>query len=998
MPKQIKRARRNFYRHAHGRSTLLPRDEKLFRLIVISATTLMLLITLLFAGAIGAYAYYSNDLPNPSELSHRDIFLTTKIYDRNGRLLYDIFDSDTGLRTTVHLADISPWLKDATIAVEDPDFYNNPGFDLRGMMRAVFQTASGTQRQGGSTITQQLVKLVLLNNDITLDRKIRELMLSYQVSNMYSKDQVLEWYLNEIYYGNMSYGIGAASESYFGKKVRDLNLAEAAMLAGIPQWPALYNPLINPKAAKSRQEEVLDLMVRHGYISAEEAETAKNTPLKYTTPRTGIEAPHFVMYVRELLESQYGRDQVSRGGLRVYTTLDLDLQHTAEKIVRERVDSYAKLNASNAALVAMRPQTGEVLAMVGSANYFDASISGQVNSALAERQPGSTFKPIAYLAAMQKGYTAATLFFDIPTVFQVGQPYAPENADGKWHGAVLMRQALANSYNVPAVRAVQFAGVDNVIALAHRMGVTTLNRDNFYGLSIGLGSGEVPLLDMTAVYSVLANGGEARGINVPEAERVAGYRNIEPVFILRVEDENGKVLEQFDEKQPASDRVISPDDAYIMTDMLADNNARIPTFGSDSPLKLSRPAAVKTGTTDDSRDNWTIGYTPNLVTGVWVGNNNNQPMLDTSGSTTAAPIWHDFMEQALKNTPVQNFPIPEGLERVKIDALSGTLPGPNTTATTSEIFVRGTAPTQVSSMEQLIKIDPVSGKLWNSTCGNQPVEKRFVIYPPEASNWVRSNNIQQPPTEYCTGSGPVAQGINKVLGLQIYQPEPFSYITHTLTISSSTKSQLQTYKIEIGEGLDPKQWTTLKTLQMQLAPMPVVAPTPTPTRTPARTITNTRTPVATPTPTVTPSPTPLPYIPLAANQLNIIDASKFNGLYTVKISVLDMYKLTDEVTFHVYIDNSPPSVKLSYPAPSPDGISVYRKLTLEATATDNLAIARVEFYIDGVLAGTSTTPPYTLDWYVTPALAGQHRFSVVAYDAAGNRASSSETTLNIKVE
>ncbi len=719
---------------------------------------LFLLIGTLAAGTTAAYRYLVKDLPSADRIDEPSTrFQDTMIYDRNGELLNQVFDQKFGKRTIVQLDQIPKYIIEATIATEDAGFYEHQGINFRGLIRAAYSDLFGTgDVQGGSSIEQQLVKNVLIPEHERMDRsfsvtaftrKAKETLLAVEITNRFSKDKILEMYLNEIGYGNLSYGIEAAAQSYFGKTAKDLTLAESALLVGLPQAPSLYSPLENPTRAKRRQAEVIDLMVRNEYITQAEADAAKREELHFAPQRFPIKAPHFVMYVRQLLTDKYGAEAVSRGGLKVYTSIDLTLQEAGERIVRDRVASLKAFNASNAALVSIRPQTGEILAMVGSADYFNPEISGQVNVALAERQPGSSFKPITYLTAFMKGYSPATVLMDVPSQFPdpPNPPYKPENNDNIFRGPLSIRQSLSNSVNIPAIKALQFAGVDDTIDTAHRLGITSLNQKGNYGLSLTLGGGEVKLVDMVYAYSVLANQGTMAGKPVAPAARQPGLRELEPVAILRVEDSSGKVLEEF--TQPLTKQAVSPQQVYLITNVLSDNKARTLVFAPGGPLELSkRPAAVKTGTTDDWRDTWTIGYTPDIVTGVWVGNSNNEPMRRTQSVTTAAPIWHDFMEHALKGTPVKEFTRPSGIEDVTVCADSGLLPSPYCPKTVREIFVKGTAPTKVDDFYRPYWIDRRTGQ---PAGPDTPPEERelkvFQILPPEAQEWAKKNEIPEPP-------------------------------------------------------------------------------------------------------------------------------------------------------------------------------------------------------------------------------------------------------------
>ncbi|MFB0535050.1 MAG: penicillin-binding protein 1C, partial [Anaerolineae bacterium] len=631
--------------------------------------------------AIAGYTYIATSLPAPEELQTRSVaFASTKIYDRNGGLLYEVFDPQGGRRTLVPLTHISSYLPQATIATEDKYFYQHPGVDPIGIARAVWQNV--TERgivSGASTIPQQLARTVFLSPEErvqrTLSRKIKEAVLATEINRRYSKEAILEFYLNTIYYGNLAYGIEAAAETYFDKTAGELSLAESALLAGLPQSPAIYDPFTNPEAAKARQAVVLGLMVEGGYITPAQAEAARSEELRFIAQRIDIRAPHFVTYVRQLLEQNYGSAVLYPGGLQVYTTLDPRLQGIAERVAREQIVALADKHATNAALVAIRPGTGEILAMLGSVDFFDPEIDGQVNVALRLRQPGSAIKPVNYAAAFEKGWTPATLIMDVPTEFPDGAnpPYKPTNYDEKFHGPVLVRTALGSSYNIPAVKTLQYVGLPTFLEMAHRLGIASLNRPD-YGLSLTLGGGDVTLLELTGAYAVFANGG----------------RRVPPVAVLRLVDNYGRVIEEY--HPPEGQPVISPQHAYLITSILSDNQARTPAFGPNSVLKLSRPAVAKTGTTNDWRDNWTIGYTPDLVTGVWVGNSDNTPMARISGVTGAGPIWHNFMEEALADTPPREFTRPEGIETIEICADSGTIPSQVCPRKKLEIFAAGQGP------------------------------------------------------------------------------------------------------------------------------------------------------------------------------------------------------------------------------------------------------------------------------------------------------------------
>jgi 1A family penicillin-binding protein len=673
----------------------MPRSStaQLFNLFLIAVLVFAGLALIGLAAAFFAYSGVAGVLPSPQELQDRaNTFKSTAIYDRQGGLLYEIFPNDAGRRILVPLASISPNLINAVLATEDPNFYRHPGVDPAGVARALYYALRRDSRlPGGSGIPQQLVKLTYLSADKTLSRKLKEAVLAIEISRRYDKDKVLEIYLNHIFYGNLAYGAEAAAQTYFAKPARDLSLAEASLIAGIAQYPALYDPYTNWQAARNRQGDVLRLMVQHGFITPAEATTAwmeyedRDPSTFLAHAHADFPAPHFVLWLRQQLEDQYGPEIVSKGGLRVLTTLDPLLQRQAELAVSDGVEQLRErgVNARNAALVALDPASGEILALVGSPDFDDAANNGQVNMAVQPRQTGSVIKPLTYLAAFERPtdyWTPATLVQDEPTAFPDGPgrpPYTPKNYDGRFHGPVSIRSALANSYNIPAVKALQHVGVPALKTVAARLGVSTLTRPD-YGLSLTLGGGEVSPLEMTAAFAAFANG---------------GWR-VEPHAILTVQNEDGDLL--FDGRQPARWAAIAPEHAYLITSILSDAEARRPAFGAAARwLELpDRPVAAKTGTTDDWRDGWTVGYTPLLVAGVWVGNADNTPMSkDGSGAITAAPIWRQFMQQAHEGRPAQAFARPPGVIEVEICADTGAPAGPDCPNRRTEVFKAEQPPT-----------------------------------------------------------------------------------------------------------------------------------------------------------------------------------------------------------------------------------------------------------------------------------------------------------------
>lgn len=596
--------------------------------------------------AVALFAWVAKDLPSPGKVNKRVIAESTKIYDRSGEhLLYEVHGEEK--RTLIQFEEIPPSVRAATIALEDQDFYSHHGIKLTSIARAILKDViERSAAQGASTITQQFVKNSLLSNEKTLIRKMKEVILSIEIEQKFSKDEILAMYLNEIPYGSNAYGIEAAAQTFFGKSAKDLSLDEAALLAGLPKAPTYYSPYgARAEQLKIRQEVALNQMAKLGYISQEEADAAKQIDVfgKLSVNRDAIAAPHFVMYVRDYLTEKYGEGSIESMGLKVYTTLDWDKQMKAEEIVKEKAQENAtKWNAENASLVAIDPKTGQILTMVGSKDYFDKEIDGQVNVAIRDRQPGSSFKPYVYLAAFMKGYTPETMIYDVETEFETveGKEYKPQNYDGAFRGPLHMKEALAQSLNIPAVKTLYLVGVKDAITLAKSLGITGLNDENRYGLSLVLGGGEITLLDHVSAYSTLATGGVKHS----------------KTAILRIENAQGEVIEEF--KPDAGERVIEEKYVAMLDHVMSTNAYRAPVFGENSPLRSdNRPIAAKTGTTNEFRDGWTIGHTPSISVGVWAGNNDNTPMrAGADGVNVAAPIFRAFLDFALQNTAIEKFP------------------------------------------------------------------------------------------------------------------------------------------------------------------------------------------------------------------------------------------------------------------------------------------------------------------------------------------------------
>lgn len=752
----------------------------------------------LFTGFL--FAWYSRDLPRPDKVQ-RTTGLSTIIYDRREKSLYDIYRDQN--RVPIELSEVPAVLKNATIAIEDKDFYKHQGFSLKGIFRAFINTLFRGRLEGGSTLTQQLVKNVLLTNERTLPRKIKEFILSIEIERRYSKDEILKMYLDEAPYGGTASGVEVAAETYFGKQAKDLNLTESVILAGIPQRPTYYSPYTGgSKTYIGRSEEVLRRMREDGYITADEETAAKKElPLVSFKPQgQNILAPHFVMYVREQLVERFGEKMVEEGGLRVYTSLDLDLQEKAQKIVTEEVTKAKSLKVGNGAALGLDPGTGEILVMVGSKDYFASDYDGNVNVTLSLRQPGSTIKPITYVTAFKKGFTPASLLMDVETHFPGGidsKDYIPKNYDLKYRGPMQLRFGLGNSINVCAVKLLAYIGIKDMLQTAYSMGLTTLaptgENINRFGLAITLGGGEVRLLELVNSFGVFAAGGTLN----------------QPVSILKVTDNKGKVLYEY--RKSKGKIVLGQDDAFLISDILSDNNARLEVFGPKSWLYIpERKVAVKTGTTDDKRDNWTVGYFPSFVLGTWVGNNDNSAMDPSlaSGVSGAAPIWNRIMREALNSFPYEEFKKPDNIIELDIDAYGGGLPKDGY-PTRKEYFKKGTEPTSVSTIYQKIKLSKETGKVANLVEVAQGAfdEKDYLVFKeldPVSTDgknrfqegidaWLSKNPDPKfhPPTE--TSSARI-----DTVAVNIYNPQDQKrYDTNDIRLEATAFSGVDITKLEV---------------------------------------------------------------------------------------------------------------------------------------------------------------------------------------------------------
>lgn len=700
-----------------------------------------LLPLLLLAALAAGWFYLFRDLPSVDSLSSRLAQPSVRITDRNGGLLYEFIPAEGGRHAALSFASIPQCMKDAAIAVEDRNFYANPGVDLAGILRALWINLRGGETlAGGSTITQQVARNLLLGEELgtrSPRRKIREMVLAWQMTRKLSKDEILALYLNQTYYGGMAYGIEAASQTFFGKSAAELTLPECALLAGLPQSPSRYNPFTDPEAARERQLVVLGLMEKDGYISEQERTLAEEATLRYTETPYPIRAPHFVWMIKSQLDALEADGKINlaaQSGLIVRTTLDLRIQQIAEESVARQIktlrDQSPEQNVNNAAVVVLDPRTGEILALVGSADYFNEDIAGAVNMATSPRQPGSAFKPFLYAQALDpRGaarWTAATPLLDVTTTFPTHEEtsYTPKNYDGLEHGLVPVRLALASSLNIPAVITLQKVGIANTIHFAERLGIASLGDPNQYDLSLALGGGQMSLLELTGAYAVLAD----KGVKTDHPD------------LLDIRDADGNLLYESFPTPPL--QILDPRVVWLLSDILADDAARSLGFGRNSTLKIDRPAAVKTGTTTNFHDNWTIGYTPDLVVGVWVGNSDYKAMKDVTGLTGAAPIWHETIRKTLEGRPKTDFVRPEGLVQAEVCALSGLLPTPDCGHTRTEWFIAGTEPAQPDNLYKRVAVDALTGALADDSTPAERRQTRIVLdLPIAAQPWARAQNL-----------------------------------------------------------------------------------------------------------------------------------------------------------------------------------------------------------------------------------------------------------------
>ena len=972
------------------------------------------------AGSI--YYYFTRDLPDPSAIvTEQESFETVKIYDRTGQvLLYESIDPRPfrGDRTYVPLEEISPYMINATVALEDRSYWENPGINVRGIARAFMSNLQGEGVQGASSITQQLVKNVLIAPEEryqrSYTRKIKEALTAMEITRHYDKKQILEWYLNNNFYGNFSYGIESAAQVYFDKSARDLDLAESAMLAALPQYPGL-NPFQAPVDAKRRQLKVLQSLVEAGYISQDQSDAADAEVLQVR--ESALErfendlAPHFALYVLDQVRKQFNTTDdpffIWRNGLTVRTTLDLDMQREVTCSARQRI---AHINGkqpdltgctelkpaegltvrkeddppvSNASVVVLRTDTGEILSMLGALDYNDAEIDGEVNNALAENQPGSAFKPITYATGFSEGLTAASVVMDVRQVFpDAVEPYAPENYDRRYHGPVDLRTALQRSYNIPAVWVLNQVGVKKAVDMAHRLGITTLNKD-FYGLSLTLGGGDVKLIDLAYVFATLANGGVMAGQPVLAEDLRPGYRTVDPVSILEVTDKDGNRIFGFD--GPQTQRVLSPQLGYLMNDVLSDPRPRPASFGNFANLLTlpDRRIIAKTGTTNDYRDSWTLGGSPQVSVGVWVGNADNKPMDRISGSVGAAPIFNDIMKYAHRDLPVEDWTEPSDMTRVTVCNESGLLPSELCERRHTELFINGTEPKAYDNVYQTYEIDRRTGQLAGPNTPPEEIERKvFRVLPSVAGDWTReqseAGSFEQPPLPQASAT--LTETVFTEDELAIARPTLYGYVGGVMDILGNARGgDFRLYQLHFGQGLEPGEWQQIG---------------------------------------------PDHYNQVDKGFLETWDTTSLSGAYTLRLSVVENSGNVRQVSTPVTIDNKPPTIVVTNPSNGRAYIMEDDEwANINALATDDLSMDRVVFYVDGSPVITTTVAPYAGKWTIRmvdrPLTAGvgtvdpndptrltvnqangfgiihdskgyteTHVFKAVAFDSAGNKTES----------
>lgn len=904
-----------------------------------------------FVIALNVASTFLTDLPPVDRIATvgGQLFQTTTIHDRRGRPLGELLGE--GRRRVVPPEDIPQVVKIAVVAAEDATFYDNPGVEIRAIARALWSNWRGGEVvSGASTITQQLVKNALLTPEETYERKLREAVLAWQISQRFSKDEILGLYLNQNHYGGLTYGVAAAAQAYFDKDLADVTLAEAAMLVGLLPAPSLHNPHVDPQAARREQLRVLAAIARHGLAPAGAVAAAREEDVQIAPPReTTSPAPHFLDYVVRDLQERYG-PQISRLGWEVTTSLDLDLQAAAEAAVHDHVATLADREVSNGALVAVRPATGEILAMVGSLEFNDESIDGQVNVTTSLRQPGSAFKLFTYASALERGYSPATMLLDIPTTVPIAgqEPYRPRNYDRTFRGPVSLRTALGSSLNVPAVRTQLFVGLDATLDLADRLGITSLTDRSRIGPALSLGSNEVPLLELTGAYATVANGG----------------RRVSPAAVLCIRDSRGLIVEQLGDgcsvsadrsplalgRVPLTERVLDAEIAYLMTSILSDRAARETGFGQVRELLdlADRPAAVKTGTTENTRDALTVGFTPQLAAGVWVGNADGSPMDEVTGVRGAGPIWQRFMDHAHTGLDIVDWPRPATVIEQEVDALSGLLPSPFTPKTRQEEFAPGTVPTQRDVVHQPFRIHVPTGLLATPDSAPDDVEEQvFVVLPTEAEAWQRGVDEDSPyrlPPDAFAGGTVSAVATAEGVDAQITAPAEGRAVRTIMEIfGTATIGNFVGSELHYGVGPAPGAWTRIGS--------PLEAPR-------------------------------------VEEQLGAIDTIQLpDGVYTLRLTVRAADGGAEIALRRFLVDNTPPVVAVV--GLGADANVAAGTVPLGAEVQDAGGVASVEFEVNGRSVGTARFAPYQVTWISEP---GEHELVAIATDRAGNTTTSKAVT------
>lgn len=997
------RRRRKRMSQGHGARRVLA------AMVVITLLGLTVLLIAGLAGIMVAYGRFTRDLPEYEQFVldwEQDAASAEKsrIYAWGGAqesdpiLIYEFDDPLAGERGWLSLDRAPQSLIDATIAVEDPTFLTNPEIDFWEIARAVSRYMLGRETdQGAVPLVQQIVQRDISgfeNKGVQGDRslsgfqtRLAELLMAHRAGRSYSSKQIVEWFLNTTYYGNLAYGAEAAAQVYFDKSLEEISLAEAATLAAIPARPAL-NPLSDAPQSKRRQEMVLEKMAAAGLISPDAMAAAQFAPLQiapYLEERFDVIAPHFARYVREELEARFGPQRLLFGGLRIFTTLDLEMQRQAECVAkahanrlsgsvgadlpadeRASCDSLEYLqplaaadigidhNSDNAAVIILDAETAGIKAMVGSLNYWDPDIDGSTNAATeARHQPATALSPFVYLTALSQGYTASTMVLDIETEFDGpnGIPFVPENDDGRFHGPMRLREALGNGYHMPVVQVMSWVGPEKVLRTSRSMGLAGLEQGaDDSRLSLARAGGEVTLLDLVYGYNVMNNMGVMLGQPRADSHQFPQLRTTDPVAILRVEDMKGDVLYAYE--LPRRREILTPQLAYLMNDMLSDRAARCAYFGCPNIMELpdNRPAAVSIGTSDDLRDAWAIGYTPQLVVGVWLGNSEGGAMRDVTGSNGAAPIWRALMSWAMQDESIAVWTQPPDLVEIAVCSISGLLATAFCPAV-SELFIAGTQPTVHDNIYQEFAINRETDRLATIYTPPDLVEhKIFTIFPEQASEWALENGIELPPTEYDTITGlDIGEG-----EAQISFPTPFEFVTDEISIrGTASGSAFDYYRLAYFEGLIP-------------ADLQVIA----------ENISDSR----------------------EDGILGNWDVAELDGLYTLLLTVVNRDGSFDEVSVPLTIDNLPPEVTIQFPRPGRVFSADTTSIPIRVRATDNISVAQVRYYLDDSETpfATSLSSPFSAEWTVRSS--GCFGITATAVDGAGNESFSDELPLCISGE